>query len=648
MSTSSSPLRPKTTTLPIVSESPTNSAIVRRKPKPIFRLLRYLLLLIALFLLYKFAAIGYYGWRIYQAAQTLQSVAANQADMSQIAALQPTIRSLSNGIAGVEREMRIATPLLRRLGAVPKAGTLLVNSPELLVAGKELTAILDEMMTVVGPALAAKKPLVGEDSVATSLSNAKAQFATMEQHAVVASVALKNTDLAGLHPKLAANNDLIQTLLRAMPAVFQIAPSLPTLIGSEKSQTYLILVQNNHELRATGGFITAVGRVKLDYGEISELDFSDSYTVYVEGHNYPKAPAAQEKYMRIPILLFRDANWSPDLPTSAQTLKAIYYQDTQVAVDGIITVDINAVTTIVDALGKLTLEGSEEPITGANIVDFLKQLWAQPLNSEGTVQAENFDIEWWKRRKDFVPALAKAILQRVQSGDFDKLALVNAALHSLDQRFVQVWVNDKDAAKALAWQGWDGGLEPESASDFLALVDTNMGYNKVDSVLSRRLDYKVVWSEGNQGPAQATVTIVYEHPFAVPSEEKCDNTPRYGNSYDEMTERCYFDYVRLYTPTGSKLIKAEGFADTTVETLRGEKGTQIFAGYFIMKPGTQHVVRFTYTLPPAIHVDGYHLRVQKQSGIATLPLTIEVNSRQAALELSNGTLDWALQEKQAK
>lgn len=73
MSTSSSPLRPK----PLhcrSSASRLNSASVRAKPKPIFRLLRYLLLLIALFLLYKFAAIGYYGWRIYQAAQTLQSV----------------------------------------------------------------------------------------------------------------------------------------------------------------------------------------------------------------------------------------------------------------------------------------------------------------------------------------------------------------------------------------------------------------------------------------------------------------------------------------------------------------------------------------------------------------------------------------------
>ena len=58
-------------------------------------------------------------------AQTLQSVAANQADMSQVA-LQPAIRSLSNGIAGVERRC-IATPLLRRLGSA-QSGTLLVNS----------------------------------------------------------------------------------------------------------------------------------------------------------------------------------------------------------------------------------------------------------------------------------------------------------------------------------------------------------------------------------------------------------------------------------------------------------------------------------------------------------------------------------------
>lgn len=640
MSTTSSPIHARAGSVPLNSESMTKN---RKKPSLTSRIFRILLVLIGLFLLYKVAAVGYYGWRVYQSAQALRLFASNPPSVEKISTLQPTLRTLSNGTAGMERELRIAAPLLRRMGAVPQVGNLLAQSPDLLLAGKELTAILDEGVAVVGPALAAGKPWVGEDSVATSLSNAKAHFATMEQHAVVASVALKNANLASLHPTLAANDSLVQTLLRALPAIFQIAPSLPHLIGMEESQTYLILVQNNHELRATGGFITAVGRVKLDYGDITEMEFGDSYSVYVEGNTYPKAPAAQQKYMRIPILLFRDGNWSPDLPTSAQTLKAIYFQDTGLTVNGIITIDINAVKVLVDALGSLKMEGSEEEITGTNIVDFLKQLWAQPLTTENTVDPKKLDIEWWKRRKDFVPMLAKAVLQRVQSGDFDKMALINAALQTLDQRSVQVWVDDADAAKAMAWQGWDGGLNPDAASDFLALVDSNMGYNKVDSVLSRKLDYQLIWPEGNHGPAQATVTIIYEHPFSVPAEDKCNNTPRYGDSYDEMAARCYFDYVRLYTPGGTKLINAEGFAEGSVETLRGEKGTQIFAGYFVMKPGTQHVVRFTYTLPNTIQVNGYRLLLQKQSGLASLPLTLAINGRNFETDLADGVLRWNLQ-----
>ena len=96
----------------------------------------------------------------------------------------------------------------------------------------------------------------------------------------------------------------------------------------EGPRTYLVLIQNNHELRATGGFIAAVGRVTVDKGRMTALDFADSYTVYSDKSTYPLAPKPMQQYMHIPLLLMRDANWSPDLPTTAEVARALYAQET--------------------------------------------------------------------------------------------------------------------------------------------------------------------------------------------------------------------------------------------------------------------------------------------------------------------------------
>ena len=89
-------------------------------------------------------------------------------------------------------------------------------------------------------------------------------------------------------------------------------------------RTYLVLVQNSHELRATGGFIAAVGRVSVDGGRLVDFDFQDSYALYSDRSTYPPAPQAMQQYMGIPLLVMRDANWSPDFPTTAQVARALY------------------------------------------------------------------------------------------------------------------------------------------------------------------------------------------------------------------------------------------------------------------------------------------------------------------------------------
>jgi hypothetical protein len=72
----------------------------------------------------------------------------------------------------------------------------------------------------------------------------------------------------------------------------------------------------------------------------------------------------------------------------------------------------------------------------------------------------------------------------------------------------------------------------------------------------------------------------------------------------------------------------------------GERGTQVFAGYFTMKPGEQHTVTFTYTLPAHITPQKYQLVVQRQSGAAPLPLHLDVDNTTFDTTLVDGRMVW--------
>lgn len=418
----------------------------------------------------------------------------------------------------------------------------------------------------------------------------------------------------------------------------QLGPLLPKLIGMNGPATYLILVQNNDELRATGGFISAFGLVTLENARITELDFVDSYALFRKDLSYPPAPPPMQRYMAIPLLTVRDANWSPDLPTSAQLVQTLYRRETGRQVDGIVTLDLRAVELLIGALEPLQIEGTGEQVTGPTVIQQIKQLYSVPASLDANIETAGLG-SWWRVRKEFIPALARSARARLESGNIDLFKLLAAIQTATGERALQLWLDDPAAQAQIAELGWDGGLHPASDADYLALVDTNMGYNKVDAVIQRSLAYTVTWPAGGGSPAQATVRITYTHPLSV-TDELCEATPRYGVDYEDMTERCYFNYVRLYTPGGSKLVEMEGVAPDSIKSQRGEARTQLFSGYFTMQPGETHVVTVTYTLPDRLKPDEYRLVIQRQSGTRPLPVTLTVASEQWSTELVAGRLIW--------
>jgi len=557
----------------------------------------------------------------------------------QYGAAQTLLDHSATALSAADEEMALFYPLFRGLAGLPLIGPTFDAIPTLFAAADELGRFAQHGYQLVRPVLVARDGASPIAQLPTALAAGQPQLTQMISQAEQLHQQLQRIDTARLPGLLATPVSELQAGVALLAPTLRLGAYLPELLGVGQTRTYLVLAQNNHELRATGGFVTAIGRVTVADGKIIGLDFVDSYDPLISriDQGLPKAPPPVQKYMQIEIMLLRDVNWSPDFPTTAQLARTIYTQQTGYTVDGVIAVDLHAVEAFVSALEPLTLPGYDQALTSATVIKQITEMWAAPIAGDASLAGG--DQDWWKQRKDFIPLLAKAATGRIQQGTFDKLRMVSAVEAALTERGLQLWLANPTIAQELAQLGWDGGLKPPAAGDFLALVDSNFGYNKVNAVLERAVQYQVTWPDGPTQPGVAAVALTYRHPVERP-DYVCDQTPRYEDSYEEMMTRCYYDYVRLFVPPGSELLASSGLLEGSVDSQRGEGGAQLFSGYFILAPGATNTVIFQYRLPPTIKADDYTLLVRRQAGSGPLPFSAAINEQVIETTITAGSFTW--------
>ena len=514
--------------------------------------------------------------------------------------------------------MPLAGPV-GRLAGLPAEGQA---APALLQLARSAATAGRAAMDGAVPIAAALNESAGEGSALARLAPAlqATQPSWQEAEVALASVAAARSqlDLAQLDPRVAGQLEQLDRYLPLLQTGTALARLAPALLGADTPRAYLLLAQNSDELRPTGGFISGAGLLQIDQGQLGDLDFVDSYAVYNPNVDHPLAPADLEQTMGAQILLFRDANWSPDYPTSASVAQALYQLDTGAPTDGVIAFDLEATQRIMAALEPLTLPGYPEPLTAGNVLTAMRQIWADPLTTENTV-ADAGTSDWWLYRKDFMGDLAGAARARLEAGQVDFGKLAQAVYTSLQEKHILVTVNDPATAGLLQQTGWSGAVQPGSG-DFLLVVDSNVGWNKVNGVVQRTTNYTVTPQAG--GSLLADLELVYRHQGEA-TGEPCVHVARYGDSYEDMVRRCYFNFIRVLVPEGASLRSAEGFEPAEAATGLGDQGTTQFAGSLVVPPGETRRVRLSYTLPAGL-LDGdtYRLRVQKQPGTPAWPVKV--------------------------
>jgi len=230
--------------------------------------------------------------------------------------------------------------------------------------------------------------------------------------------------------------------------------------------------------------------------------------------------------------------------------------------------------------------------------------------------------EWWSGRKDFIgeaidAALAKMISQPRSVAWPDVLV---EAVSLLDERHVQVYSDVASLQQVARERGWAGEMG-DVVGDYLCVVDSNMGYNKVSASVEQSIHYEVDLDEAT---CRARLAVEYVN-TSPPEEGECDKYKQYEPSYESLSHGCYWDYVRVYVPRGATLRQGSG-GDAPV--LSEDDGAwTVFSTYLVLEPGERRTIAFDYLLPDGvIQAGGYTLCVRKQAGTDALPLSVRVAS----------------------
>ena len=383
--------------------------------------------------------------------------------------------------------------------------------------------------------------------------------------------------------------------------------------GREK--TFLILFQNNMEIRPGGGYIGSFGILKVKNGKITLMQTHDLSNFDGRIPDGVEAPYPMKETLRVSDWKLRDSNWSPDFSENAKKAEEFYYMGKgEEKFDGIIGIDTNVLTSFLKVTGPVEIEGYPGTYDGENAVISLEYQVEQGSYEQGFKRGD---------RKSIMEPLAKSILKKVYDLDnFEKIKLAEIILDDLNKKDIQIYFKDSELQKRAELAGWSGSVDRGWDGDYLMLVDANLGALKSDYFVKRSFEYRVDFS-GDVPKAQLKIT--YNHT---------------GEKKDWMTKD-YLTYLRVYTQNGSWLTERKNIGDVKfVEDL--EK--KYFGTIVTVKLGQSKTIEFDYDLPKSITFENYNFLIQKQSGISEIPGKITIVDKNGKEKVLNIALagDWKL------
>ncbi len=627
--------------------SPDFSKITEKPKRSLFKDRFFLLLKIVLGLLVAFlilaAVLALVYYENFKQAYNLSFEAKANLESAIHQVTNRDFKGAADSISQANSEFNQAKSLLDKIVIVrqiPYVGSQFKAVDQLLIAGIKLTDSGEKVVLLVDDIVA---PLQNESITYATITTAQKkeilnkivesedlllEVQSEIDEAVVAIDAIPEEKLVkplrdGIAP-LKENLPKVKELIDyALPTL----KVIPQVVGFDQPRSYLFLLQNNSELRPTGGFIGTYGILKLKDGDIESFDTDNIYNLDRSTQHVVKeaSPWQIAKYLEQADWSLRDINWSPDFPTTAKKAMDIYDKENEVILGfkesgqpiigekgteipdvlpyeqdlyGVIAMTPEILKGLLHLTGPLVVDN--QIFTEDNYQDQLELIVGK------LYQEQNIPIS---ERKGIIKQLADQIRIKLITLPTSRLPeVLDIAINALKQKQILIYMTDPELEQIVIGRGWSGEVK-NTDNDYLFAVDSNLGSLKTDQYVQRFTDYSLNW-QGDDLIAKVVLTYKNKADFTWKSTR-------------------LRSYTRVYVPLGSELLSSSGAMENDkVRDPEGKSGqvevaeefNKTYFGAFIsIEPHETGVLTFEYKLPQRIKEQiqsgNYNLLVQKQPGV---------------------------------
>lgn len=455
-----------------------------------------------------------------------------------------------------------------------------------------------------------------EESVQT-LEKRRKEFDEKELKRLLANIQTMYTTLQ----KLELYNSPLTTYLpitnvKKNASFLSFSNLLPDVLGYKKEMKYLLLFQNNGEIRPTGGFIGSVGELSLTKGQVSNFTIQDVYDLdgqlkaHIEPHYILRRYLQQHLYLR-------DSNFDIDFVTSASKAAQLYYLETGKRVDAVIGINYTVLEQIIQTVGPLQLYEYNKTLDEKTLFSYLQE----------TIEKNFFPGSSQKRDilRSVYDALFVQIVENKQN--LAKVALLMPDL--IEKKHILFAFQDPYIQESFQTQGFSGSYRdtrtknPTTVYDILSINEANIGANKVNTLVRRQMQYSVRFNKANVETI-LTLKLINESP-----DDTYKTYIRYITPQTSVLGDIVIDNVKqtqVPAITDFREYEKQGFvAPAGLEVDTSVVEDKVLYGFVteVPKNSSKTVeIQVQKGKVPASEVFYYSLLLFKQPGIPSFPLKV--------------------------
>ena len=461
---------------------------------------------------------------------------------------------------------------------------------------------------------------IGKDvtMLAISLFEASDHFA--QKDALSSQESLRHALL--VFERIQVERQELTELLPLAKRMSALADVLPDVLGFQRQKRYLVLFQNNMELRPGGGFIGSYGLLTLEKGNIVDFSIHDVYDAdgKLKGHVEPPYPI--RRYLKSEHWYLRDSNWSVDFPKSASTSAYFLSLETGERVDGVLAIDVSFVKKLLLATGPVYVSDYKELVDENNLYDVVEK-HAQQDFFPGSSQKKDFLRTLFSTIREHIASKKNLSYTKLGKAVEDAIAEKHLLFAFPDSSLQNIFIINNMSSSLFA-----GIQSKRDIHDFLGINEANLGVNKVNYYVSRSVDHVVTLDD--KGNMLGKVSITFHNKSKGVTGGEYKNYLRIILGEKAKLSSLTIDGVKqqvIPAITNFKVYEAKNFIapkETEVEQTI-EEAQSVFGFLVNISQNSKKTVVIEYALPRAFSpLDSslrYNLRLFKQPGIDEYPYT---------------------------